>query len=109
MAYNEKLAARVRVLLDAEDGYVEKKMFGTICCLINGNMACGIIGDSLIVRLGKKGYEAVLSRAHTRQFDMNGRAMTGWVLVDPPGIATTAALKEWLDIGVQFVQGLPPK
>lgn len=109
MAYNEKLAARVRALLDSVDGYVEKKMFGGICCLINGNMACGITGGSLIVRVGKNGYKAALAHAHTRQFDMTGRAMTGWVIVDPPGIATTAALKEWLDIGVQFAQGLPPR
>ncbi|MFW2365896.1 MAG: TfoX/Sxy family protein [Desulforhopalus sp.] len=109
MAYDEDLAARVRAILDATEGYSEKKMFGGICCLVNGNMACGITGDSLIVRVGKEGYEAALNLPHTSEFDMTGRVMTGWVMVGPSGIASQAALKQWLITGVQFASSLQPK
>lgn len=107
--YSKELAKRVRDLLEMTEGYVEKKMFGGICCLVNGNMACGVTGESLIVRVGKERYETALRLPHTREFDMTGRVMTGWVMVDPAGIATSETLKEWLDTGVQFARGMPPK
>ena len=86
MAYEEKLAQRVRKALGQEPGYEEKKMFGGICFLLNGNMACGILNDELIVRVGPENYEDALKKANTRKFDITGRPMTGWVMVGAAGL-----------------------
>ena len=81
MAYDEGLAHRVREVLRDLPGLVEKKMFGGIGFLVHGNMACGVNGDELIVRVGPEGYQEALARPHARPFDMTGRPMKGWVWV----------------------------
>ena len=109
MAYDEGLAQRIREILEERDGFVEKKMFGGICFLLFGNMACGIIGSELIVRVGPAGYEDALSRPHTRVFDFTGKPMRGWVVVDSDGIGEDDELAEWIDAGAGFSLSLPPK
>jgi len=81
MAYNEKLAERVSAVLGNVENITEKKMFGGIGYLLNGNMACGINKEFLIVRVGPEGYQAALDEAHTRIFDLTGRPMTGRVSI----------------------------
>jgi len=72
-------------------------------------MACGVNKDDLIVRVGPEVYEAALDEPHTKEFDMTGRPMRGWVVVRPPGYETDEALKGWVQRGVDFALSLPPK
>jgi TfoX/Sxy family transcriptional regulator of competence genes len=109
MAYDEGLAERVRDLFGGAPDVVEKKMFGGVAFLVAGNMACGIIGDDLLVRVARDDYDATLALPHARQMDMTGRPMRGFVVVDAEGLAEDGDLEEWVDRGVDFVQTLPPK
>ena len=109
MAYDEGLAHRIREQLDNYIGVSEKKMFGGIAFFLNGNMACGVSGDQLMVRVGKDRYEEALSQPYANEFDMTGRPMRGWVTIDPLGYESDAALSDWVNQGVTFAQSLPPK
>ncbi|MGD2040408.1 MAG: TfoX/Sxy family protein [Anaerolineae bacterium] len=109
MAYDEGLAQRVREALGDLPGLVEKKMFGGVGYLVQGNMACGVNQDDLIVRVGPEAYEDALVEPHTRVFDMTGRPMRGWIVVTPEGYGSDADLDEWVQRGVRFAATLPPK
>ncbi len=109
MAYDEALAARVRKTLGRRAALVEKKMFGGVAFLLNGHMCCGILNDSLMVRLDHQHAAKALFEPHTKVFDMTGRPMKGWVVVLAQGIATDEALARWVDIGVAYAQTLAPK
>lgn len=109
MAYDAGLAQRVREILEEEPGFDEKKMFGGLCFLLFGNMACGIIKDDLIVRVGADRYQAMLLVPHTRKFDITGRALTGWVMVSGRALDDDDELSAWLQRAVSFVRTLPPK
>ena len=109
MAYNEGLAQRVRVLLEGKSGLEEKKMFGGVCFLLNGNMACGILNESLIVRVGPEKYENALKLPHIREFDITGKPMKGWVMVSAEGHDTIKSLSYWVEQGVNFTMSLPAK
>jgi len=109
MAYDETLASRVRALMIEEPGFTEKKMFGGICFLLNGNMACGLVNDDLIVRVGLESWDAALELPETRVFDLTGKVMRGWVQVGPAGTADDAGLADWVARGVAFARSLPPK
>lgn len=114
MAYDEGLAERVRRLLDVQTGVVsaglvEKKMFGGIAWLLYGNMACGVNGDHLMVRVGPEEYETALTQKHVREMDFTGRPMRGWVIVNAAGISEEADLQAWIRRGLEFAGSLPPK
>ena len=109
MAYDEGLAQRIRELLDEQPGNVEKKMFGGVGFIIHGNMACGVHKDALVVRVGPEKYQDALDKPHTREFDITGRSMKGWVMVTSDGYETDEALKDWVLQGVEFALSLPPK
>jgi len=109
MAYDEGLAQRVREQLQEAPGYVEKKMFGGVCYLLDGNMACGILNEDLIVRVGAERYEASLQLPHTRKFDITGKPMKGWIMVSHDGHAADDDLSDWLQRGISFASSLPPK
>ena len=109
MAYDETLAQRVRSALPAAPGLTEKKMFGGVGFLIHGNMACGVNGDSLIVRLSPAATDAALGQPSVHVFDMTGRPMKGWIVVEPAGVQSEDSLKRWIAQGVAFAQSLPPK
>lgn len=109
MAYDELLGARMRAVLGPLPGLEEKKMFGGIGFLVNGNMACGVHKNNMIVRVGPENYTAALARAHTRPFDMTGRPMAGWIMVEPLGCATESDLKAWVEQGLAFAASLPGK
>jgi TfoX/Sxy family transcriptional regulator of competence genes len=109
MPYDENLAERIRGRMASIPGFVEKKMFGGIGFMIQGNMACGVNGDNLIVRVGPEQYEDALSQPHVGMFDMTGRAMKGWVSVAPEGCAAEADLDSWIERGIAVARSLPPK
>ena len=109
MAYDEGLAHRVRDLLAERPGLIEKKMFGGIAFMLQGNMACGVNKEDLIVRVGPEQYEAALATPHARPFDITGRAMKGWVMVGPEGYEADDALEAWVRQGIDFALSLPPK
>lgn len=109
MAFDEGLATRVRDLVAGEDGLAEKKMFGGLAMLVHGNMAVGVHGDGLIVRTDPAAQEALLAEPGARVFDLTGRPMKGWLLVDPQGCAEDDDLGRWVARGVCYARGLPPK
>jgi TfoX/Sxy family transcriptional regulator of competence genes len=109
MPYNESLAERMRIYLKSRKGLVEKKMFGGIGFMLNGNMACGINKDDLIVRLGTKDYEKALNLPHVRAFNMGRGPMNGWIMISPEGYVTDKALFYWLDKGLKEAGSLPAK
>ena len=109
MAYDEGVAERMRGLLANESGLTEKKMFGGIAFLINGNMACGVMGDDLMVRMAPDDAEALESEAGARRFEMGSRPMKGWLLVAPEATADDGDLERWVRRGEEFAASLPPK
>ena len=109
MAYDSKLADRVRTALEGHLGLVEKKMFGGISFMLNGNMCCGVINDDLMVRVGPEGFEDALAQPHARLMDFTGRPMTGFVFVGPEGTQTESTLLEWVLRGLAFAESLPAK
>ena len=109
MAYDEALAQRIRAALPGMPGLAEKKMFGGIGFLLDGNMACGVSGQNLLVRLSPADTDAALAQPHVRVFDMTGRPMRGWVLVESAGVESADALERWVAQGIAFAQTLPPK
>jgi hypothetical protein len=104
MAYDEALAERVRSALAGREGLTERKMFGGIGFMLNGNMCVGVHGEELIVRIPPEQTEEALSRPHTREFDMTGRPMKGWLLV-----GADADLDAWIAEAAAFASSLAPK
>jgi TfoX/Sxy family transcriptional regulator of competence genes len=109
MAYDEGLAERLRQLLADRDDLQEKKMFGGLSFLLNGNLCCGVIGDDLIVRVGPEASPAAIQQPHARLFDFTGKPMKGWVVVAPQGIESDEELQRWVEMGLGFAGSLPPK
>ena len=109
MAVDEALAERVREALGGVEGLAEKRMFGGLAFLLNGNMAVGVHGDDLIVRLAPEQTEEALAEPGVRIFDMTGRPMKGWVLVGPGATANEDGLGAWVTRGLDFAESLPPK
>jgi len=109
MAYDEALAERARAVISLRADVVERKMFGGIAWMVAGNMACGVLGDELIVRLAPEEAEKALAEPHTREFDFTGRPMRNIVIVGPEAIATDEELAGWVDAGADFAASLPPK
>lgn len=109
MAYDEDLAQRIREVMVDLTGYEEKKMFGGVGFMLQGNMACGVHKDDLIVRLGPDKYEEALEEPFVRPFDLTGRPMKGWVYISPDGVESDHDLKRWVQRGVDFALTLPPK
>jgi TfoX/Sxy family transcriptional regulator of competence genes len=111
MAYDKNLAARIQKIMEDlnSPALSEKKMFGGIGYLVQGNMACGVNKDNLIVRVGTEGYVDALNRQGVRPFDMTGKPMSGWLLVNPSGFETDQALREWVQLGLDFAGSLQAK
>lgn len=108
MAYDEGLAQRIRELL-ADSPTVEKKMFGGIAFMSRGHMFVGIVGDTLMARIGPGPYEEALMQPHVRKMDFTGKPMKGYIYVDPPGIERDEDLSRWIMVSRGFVHTLPPK
>lgn len=109
MAFDEGLAQRVRELFNNRLGYEEKKMFGGIGFLLHENMACGVIREDLIVRVGADNYTDALLKPDVELFDMTGKAMTGWVVVKEPGYRSDSDLNNWVTQVADYSLSLPAK
>ena len=109
MAFSEELAERIRQGLARRKGIEEKKMFGGIGFLLNGNLLVGVWKDCLIVRLGPEEGEEALKEPHVKEFDITGGAMKGWVLVASEGVEADDELSGWVQRAVKFVGKLPGK
>ena len=109
MAYSEELAERIRDVIGGRSGVTERKMFGGVAFMVNGNMACGVIGDDLMVRLNRDDAEQVLAEEHVGPMEFTGRKMSGFVTVDAVGIADEPGLAKWVDVGADYAASLPPK
>ncbi len=107
--YDEGLARRVRELLADEQGVSEKRMFGGIAFLLNGNMSVGIVKDTLMVRVGPDAYERLVRERHARAMDFTGKALRGFVYVAPEGLESDADLGRWVTRGVTYARSLPEK
>ena len=107
MSYDLAAAERVRQLLADRDDVVEKRMVGGLSFLVNGNMCCGVTGTALMVRVGADGREQALQEPHTRPMQLAGRALSGFICVEPAGFVTDDALARWVQRGLAFVAGLP--
>jgi TfoX/Sxy family transcriptional regulator of competence genes len=108
MAYDLKLAERIRSELDGVP-FEEKKMFGGVGFLLNGNMACGVSKDNMIVRFEPEKHNTLLKKPHAKPFDLTGKPMKGWLLVEADGVKTDKQLSTWVKEGVDFASTLPPK
>ena len=109
MPYSESLASRIRQILKGQRGFTEKKMFGGVGFLLHGNMCVGVWQTSLIVRLGHDQAAAALKEPNVVQFDITGRPMKGWVVVEAEGLDTDQQLGYWIERAVEFVETLPRK
>jgi TfoX N-terminal domain len=109
MAYDEGLAQRIREIVGELPGLAEKKMFGGIAFMLHGNLACGVLKDELIVRVGPERYNKAITRPHTRPFDFSGRPMKGWLMMAVDGYESDRDLKRWVQQGVDFALSLPAK
>ncbi len=109
MAYDLALAERVRAELGSHPALAEREMFGGIAFLVAGNMAVGVTGDELMVRVGKDAHADTVSLPGARTFDMSARPMVGWLVVGREGFATEADFLAWIERGVTYAESLPPK
>ncbi len=109
MAYDTKLCERIRAQLKGTRGLEEKKMFGGVGFMINGNMACGVQKDDLVIRINPDKHGETMKRPHTKPFMARGRSMAGWILISPEGCKTDQALVDWIQMGAGFAKSLPPK
>jgi TfoX/Sxy family transcriptional regulator of competence genes len=109
MAYSEQLAERIRDALDGRPGIVERKMFGGVAWMLDGNMACGVIGEDLLVRLAREDAAAAQADEGVGPMEFTGRPMRGFVLVDAGAVAEDDELGRWVDAGADFALSLPSK
>ena len=109
MAYDEGLAQRIRETLASRSDIAEKKMFGGLAFMLSGNMCCGVIGSTLMLRVGPDQYGAALAHPHAREMDFTGKPMKGMVYIGDDGIADDRDLADWVQWGVRFATSLPPK
>ncbi len=109
MAFSEALAERIRQALARRKGVEEMKLFGCVGFLLHGNMLIGVWKDSLIARLGPDEGEDASLESHVKEFDLTGRPMKGWVLVEPEGVEDDDQLKDWIERALKFVKALPAK
>ena len=109
MAYDEGLAERIREHFQGHPEVVEKKMFGGLAYMVRGHMCCGILQETLMVRVGPDQYEDCLKEKYAREMDFTGRALKGMVYVEPAGFESVDNLAAWIAKCEDFVLSLPPK
>lgn len=109
MAYDEILVDRISALLKSKRLITVKKMFGGLCFMVNGNMACGVEKNKLVVRVGPDNYQEALKQNHVRKMDFTDKPLKGYIYVMPAGLRRTDSLQRWIDKRIQFARSLPKK
>ncbi|MGI8899942.1 MAG: TfoX/Sxy family protein [Nocardioides sp.] len=110
MSYDEDLADRIRSALQHQDGVTEMRMFGGLAFLINGHMAVSASSQGgLLLRVDPGETDSVVREHGVTRFEMRGRAMDGWVHVDPAATASHQELTRWVQVGVAYAGSLRPK
>jgi TfoX/Sxy family transcriptional regulator of competence genes len=109
VAYNKTLAERIRAIVGDGPGFSERKMFGGVAFMLNGNMFCGITRDDLMVRVGPDRFEQALASPGARLMDFTGRPMKGMAFVGPEGYATDDQLRGWVEQTLDYARSLPAK
>ena len=108
MAYDDDLAARIMAVLPADEPVTERQMFGGLAFMLGGHMFCGVVKDTLMVRLGSEVAGRALEQPHVRPMDFTGRPVTGMVFIEPAGLAGSA-LQQWVRDAAGYARSLPPK
>ncbi len=110
MAYDEDLANRIRELIGTEPGLTERRMFGGLAFLINGNMSVSASGQGgLLLRVEPEATDKLAEGQYAEPFVMRGRAMQGWLRISPEGVRTKRELSRWVRRGVDYARSLPSK
>src|SRR5216684_3078894 len=109
MSYDLKTAERVRQILSSRRDVAERRMVGGLSFAVGGSMCCGVTGNALMVRVGAEARERTLAQPHVRPMEFAGRPLAGFVLIDPEGFRTDAALAAWVQRGLDFAATLPAK
>jgi TfoX/Sxy family transcriptional regulator of competence genes len=110
VAYDEKLAGRIRELLGGQPGLTEKKMFGGLAFLIGGNMAVAASGQGgLLVRVDPAQSQRLVAKSNARPMEMGGRQMKGWLRVAPDDVRSKRQLARWVELGATYARSLPSK
>ena len=109
MAYSEELSERIRDVIGGRSGVSERKMFGGVAWMVDGNMACGVIGEDLMVRLDRDDADRAMAEPNVGPMEFTGRPMSGFVTVEAAGIADAPGLGRWVDAGADFAASLPAK
>ena len=110
MGYDEDLASRIRELVSSEEGLTEKRMFGGLAFMINGNMSVSASGQGgLLLHVDPDETDTLLRKPHAHPFEMRGRTMRGWLRVDAEGVKTRRELQRWVRRGVSYARSLPSK
>ena len=109
MPYNEEIDRRIAAITDGWQHTDRKKMFGGICHLLAGNMFCGVYKDYLILRLGEENASRAAAKPFVKPFDITGKPMKGWVMVEKEGFREDRQLLDWLLLARTFTDTLPAK
>ena len=109
MVYSESLAVRIRKDVGERPDVTERKMFGGLAFMLNGNMFCGVLKDDLMVRVGAERFDDALGAPGARPMDFTGRPMRGMLFVDGAAIESDEQLHGWLEQTLEFASSLPPK
>ena len=109
MAFDEGLAQRLREQLVDDPRVAEKRMFGGLSFMLNGDMAVGVLDDHLIVRIDKDEHDDALAEPNVREFDLTGRPSRGWIVVQAEGLEADDELTRWVECGKTYAGSLPPK
>jgi TfoX/Sxy family transcriptional regulator of competence genes len=110
MAYDEDLANRIREIIGLAPDVSEKKMFGGLAFLVGGHMSVSVSGSGgLLLRCPAEDTEMLRAKPHVGPFEMRGKAMEGWLRVEPEGVETREQLERWVEVGVDFARSLPPR
>ena len=110
MAYDEKLAARIRTAIGDEPNLTERKMFGGLAFLVGGNMAVAASGQGgLLARVDPAESDVLVAASNARPMEMRGRQMAGWLRVDTEDVVSDEELARWVELGVAYARSLPAK
>jgi TfoX/Sxy family transcriptional regulator of competence genes len=110
VAFDEDLADRVRGMVGPEPGVGEKRMFGGLALMVNGNMAVVVRGGGgLMVRVDPAQFERLLAEPGALPTQMRGRPMRGWITVESSACAREVELRRWVGRGIAYARSLPAK